>query len=80
MGRKHYQTVDSPPTPQVGRGLLGVHLLILHLKFQFSKSIKSLNILYFPQFNLSFEQKIPLSQNAQKSPKNLHKIPKQWLM
>ena len=37
------------------------------------------NISYFPQFNLSFE-KISLSQNAQKSPKNLPKAAKQWLM
>ena len=31
----------APGAPQVGRGLFGVHLLILHFKFQFSKSIKS---------------------------------------
>ena len=31
------------------------------------------NISYFPQFNLSFEKKIALSKNAQKSPKNLLK-------
>ena len=42
MGWKHYQTVESPKRePLVGRGLFGVHLLILHFKFQFSKSIKS---------------------------------------
>ena len=34
----------------------------------------------FPQFNLSFQKKIPLSQNAQISLKNLHKTAKQWLM
>ena len=27
--------------PQVGRGLFSIRLLILHIKFQFSKSIKS---------------------------------------
>ena len=42
MGWKHYQTVDPlKKEPQVGRGLFGVRLLILHFKFQFSKSIKS---------------------------------------
>ena len=42
MGWKHYQTVDHPKrAPQVGRGLFGIRLLILHFKFQFSKSIKS---------------------------------------
>ena len=82
MGWKHYQTVDPRKRePQVARGLFGIRLLILHFKFQFSKSITEIfNILYFPQFNLSFEKKICLSQNAQKSPKNLHKTPKQWLM
>ena len=42
MGWKHYQTVDPlQKEPQVGRGLFGIRLLILHFKFQFSKSIKS---------------------------------------
>ena len=67
MGWKHYQTVEIPPPPpkkkkkrsngepQVGRGLFGVHLLILHLKiFQIHEIF---NISYFPQFNLSFEKK-----------------------
>ena len=47
--------------------------LILHFKLQFSRSIKS------STFNLSFEKKIFLSKNAQKSPKNLHKTAQQWL-
>ena len=43
MGREHFQTVDLPKRePQFGRGLFGVHLLIPHFKFKFSKSIKSL--------------------------------------
>ena len=42
MGWKHYETVDPHKRePQVGTGLFGVHLLIIHFKFQFSKSIKS---------------------------------------
>ena len=63
MGWKHYQTVDHLKwEPQVG-GLFGIHLLILHFKFQFSKSIKSW---------IFHEIKYSLSQNVQKSPKNLH--------
>ena len=61
MGLKHYQTVDHPKRePQVGRGLFGVHLLILQFKFQFSKSIKSstfhifLNLTYPLRKNISF--------------------------
>ena len=42
MGWKHYQTVDPRNRePLVARGLFGIRLLILHFKFQFSKSIKS---------------------------------------
>ena len=42
MGWKHYQAVDHPKRePQIGSGLFGIRLLILHFKFQFSKSIKS---------------------------------------
>ena len=42
MGWKHYQTVDHPKRePQVGSGLFGIRLLMLHFKFQFTKSIKS---------------------------------------
>ena len=42
MGWEHYQTVEPlEKGPQVRKGLFGVRLLILHFKFQFSKSIKS---------------------------------------
>ena len=58
---KHYQTVDPRSRePQVGRGLFGIRLLILHFKFQFSKSIKSstfhifLNLTYPLRKNISF--------------------------
>ena len=61
MGWKHYQTVDPRNRkPQVGKGLFGIRLLILHFKFQFSKSIKSstfhifLNLIYPLGKNLSF--------------------------
>ena len=73
MGWKHYQTVDHPKRePQVGSGLFGIRLLILHVKFQFTKSIKSstfqisLNLTHPLRKNISF-------QKCQKSPKNLHK-------
>ena len=61
MDWKHYQTVDPrQKEPQVGRGLFGIRLLILHFKFQFSKSIKSstfhifLNLTYPLRKNISF--------------------------
>ena len=61
MGWKHYQTVDPcKREPQVARGLFGIRLLILHFKFQFSKSIKSstfhifLNLTYSLRKNISF--------------------------
>ena len=61
MGWKHYQTVDHPKCEfQVGRGLSGIRLLILHFKFQFSKSIKyfifhiSLNLTYSLRKNISY--------------------------
>ena len=69
MGWKHYQTVD-PRTrkPQVARGLFGIRLLILHFKFQFSKSIKSstfhifLNLTYPLRKNISFPKCPKLTQ------------------
>ena len=46
--RWHYQTVDPlKREPQIGRGLFAVRLLILHFKFQFSKSIISLLVFNF---------------------------------
>ena len=66
MGWEHYLTVEPlKKEPQVGRGLFGVRLLILHFKFQFSKSIKSSTFHIF--LNLTYPLgKISLSQNAQK--------------
>ena len=62
IGWKHYQTVNHTKwEPQVGRGLSGIRLQILHIKFQFSKSIKSstfhifLNLIYpLRKKNISF--------------------------
>ena len=72
MSQKHYQTVDDPKRePQVGRGLFGIRLLILHFKFQFSKSSIS------SAFHIVLTLTYPLRQNISfpkcpKSPKNLH--------
>ena len=78
MGWKHCQTVDNPKwEPQAGRGPFGIRLLILHFKFKFSKSIKSLTYHIF--FNLTYplrKKKSLFRKNAQKSLKNLHQINK----
>ena len=71
MGWKHYQTVDPRKRePQVARGLFGIRLLILHFKFQFSKSIKSSTFHIF--LNLTY----PLRKKYlfPKIPKNHPKI------
>ena len=67
MGWKHYQTVDHRKRePQVGSRLFGIRLLLLHFKFSIFQIHQIFNISYFPQFNLSFEKKISLSQNHPK--------------
>ena len=38
------------------------------------------NILCFLQFNFTFEKKISLRKNANKSPKNLQETAEHWLM
>ena len=71
MGWKHYQKIDCPPPspspsplppkrePQVGSGLFGVHLLILHFQFQFSKPIKSSTVHIFLNLTYPFRKNIP---------------------
>ena len=66
---KHYQTVDPlQKESQVGRGLFGIRVLILHFKFQFSKSVKSstfhifLNFTYPLRKNLSFPKHLKITQ------------------
>ena len=66
---KHHQTVDPLQNEsQVGRGLFGIRLLILHFKFQFSKSVKSstfhifLNLTYPLRKNLSFSKHLKITQ------------------
>ena len=71
MGWKHYQTVDHPKRePQVGSGLFGIRLLMLHFKFQFTKSIKSAT------FQISLNLTYPLRKKYlfPKMPKNHPKI------
>ena len=80
MGWEHYQTVDPQKRVQVVRGLFGIRLLILHFKFQFTKSIKSSTFSYFPQFNLSFEEKYLSSPKCLKITQNLYKTAKYWLL
>ena len=62
-------TVDPlQKEPQVGRGLFGIRLLILHFKFQFSKTIKSstfhifLNLTYPLRKNISFPKHPKITQ------------------
>ena len=69
MDWNHYQTVDPlQKEPQLGRGLFGIRVLILHLKFQFSKSVKSstfhifLNLTYPLRKNLSFPKQLKITQ------------------
>ena len=82
MGWEHYQTVDPlKKERQVGRGLFGVRLLILHFKFQFSKSIKSstfpifLNLTYPLRKNISFPKCPKIT-----APKIYTKTAKHWFM
>ena len=73
MGWKHYHTVD-PREPQVGGGLFGVHLLIFPLNFSFPNPSNLQHSIFSPiEPILSKNISLSLSQNAQKSPKNLHK-------
>ena len=57
----------------VGRGLFGIRLLIVHFKFQFSKSIKFstfhifLNLTYPLRKNISFPKSPKISQNLHKT-------------
>ena len=71
MGWKHCQTVDHPKRePQVGSGLFGIRLLILHFKFQFSKSIKSSTVHIFLNLTYPLRKKI----SFQKCPKTTQKF------
>ena len=70
MGWKHYQTVDPPKeSPR----LIGdcMRLLILHFKFQFSKSIKSSTFHIF--LNLTYPLRKKLF-SFQKCPKAIQKF------
>ena len=59
MGWEHYHSVDPlEEEPQVRRGLFGVRLLILHFKFQFSKSIKSSTFHIFLNLTYPFRKNL----------------------
>ena len=76
MGWKHYQTVDHPKwEPKVGRGLFGIRLLILHLKFQFSKSIKSLTSHIFLNLTYPLSKKYLFPKMPKNHPKTYTKSP-----
>ena len=70
------QTVDHPKwEPQVGRRLFGIHLLILHFKFQFSKSIKSLIFHIFLNLTYSLRKKYLFLKMSKNHPKIYTKPP-----
>ena len=78
MGWEHYQTVDPlKKEPQVRTGLFGVRLLILYLKFQFSKPMKSskfhifLNLTYPLRKNISFTKCPKITQKFTQNHKTL---------
>ena len=85
MGWKHYQTVDPHKRePLVSGGLFGIRLLILQFTLNFFNFSNPSNLqhIFHIFLNLTYplRKKKCFSQNAQKSPKNLHKTAKQWLM
>ena len=76
MGWKHYQTIDHPKRePQVGSGLFGIRLLILHFQFQFSKSIKSSTFHIFLNLTYALRKKDPFPKMPQDQPKIYTKPP-----
>ena len=82
MSWEHYQTVDPlNKEPQVCRGLFGVRLLILHFKFQFSKSIKSstfhifLNLTYPLRENISIPKYPKITQKFTQNRKTFLNVP-----
>ena len=68
MGWKHYQTVDPQKRAHLVGGLFGIRLLILHFKFQFSKSIKTslfhifVNLTNPLRKNISFPKCLKINQ------------------
>ena len=80
MGQEPYQTVDPQKRAPGWQGTVWCPSTNSSLQISIFQIHQIFNISYFPQFNLSFQKKISLSQNAPKSPKNLHKTVKQWLI
>ena len=70
MGWKHKQTVDPRKRePQAARGLFGIRLLILHFKFQFSKSMKSSTFHIFLNLTYPLRKKYLFPKMPTKCPK-----------
>ena len=82
MGWKHCQTVDHPKRePQVGSGLFGIRLLILHFKFHSPKSMKSST--FHISLNLTYhliEKKYLFPKLPKNHPKIYTKLPNSGLM
>ena len=75
MGWKHYQTLDPyKREPQVG-SLFGIRLLILHFKFQFSKSIKSSTFHIFLNLTYPLRKKYLFPKMSKNHPKIYTKQP-----
>ena len=76
MGWRHCETVHHPKwEPQVGRGLFGIRLLILHFKFQFSRPIKSLIFHIFPNSTYSLRKKYLFPKMSKNHPNTYTKPP-----
>ena len=76
IGWKHYQTVEHPNwESQVGRGLFGIRLLILHIKFQFSKAIKSSTFHIFLNLIYPLRKKYLFPKMPRNHPKIYTKLP-----
>ena len=76
MGWKHHQTVDPRKRePQVASGLFGIRVLILHLKFQFSKSIKSSVFHIFLNLTYPLRKKYLFHKMPKNHPKIYKKTP-----
>ena len=78
LGLKSVGNTTRQSTPkreqQVGMGLFGVHLLIHHFKFQFSKSIKSSTFYIFLNLTYPLRKKYTFPKMSKNHPpKTLHK-------
>ena len=76
LGWKQHQTVDPPKeSPRLVGGLFGIRLLLLHFKFQFSKSIKSSAFHIFLSLHVTYplRKKYLFPKISKNDPKKLHR-------